>query len=156
MTERVRIKTDKDGYASIDLIRFGMYQVTMEAMEDFPRFITVPDQASVNLPDLLFPVVGQVVLDPAGPYALTVGEDLVITPVVTTIAGVVLEGTATTDVQWKSSDTTVVTVLPSQDTITLRGVAVGIAELQAERLDETIIRIPNTPIVGVPQPITVS
>lgn len=156
VTERQRIQTDENGFASIDLIRFGIYEVTMEAKEDIPRLITIPDLPSVNLPDLLFSVVEQVVLSPVGPYALTVGQELVVTPVVITTSGVELDGAAINDVQWKSSDDTVAVVLPTTDTLTLRGIAAGTAELQATRKDETIIRIPNTPISGVPQIITVT
>lgn len=156
VTERQRIKTDENGYASITLIRFGQYEVTMEAREDLPRLITVPDSPSANLPYLLFPVVDRVGFSPTGPYALEVGEDLVVTPTVLDTAGVELEGAATLDVQWASSDDSVAAVLISTDFITLRGVAAGTAELQATRRDDSIIRIPNTAIYGVPQTIVVT
>lgn len=158
VTERVRIQTDETGYASIDLIRFGMYEVTLEAMEDTPRLITIPDSSSANLPDVLFPVVGQVSLNPDGPYDLTVGaeNELEVTVTSATIAGVDLEGTSNVNISWKSSDESVFVVLVTNDNITLRGIAAGTAELTATRLDESIIRIPNTPIEGVPQLITVS
>ncbi len=156
VTERVQIQTDENGFASIDLIRFGMYEVTVEAKEDTPRRITVPDSPSTNLPDLLLPVVNQVVLDPIGPYSLAVGAELIVTPTVLDSAGVELTGTAINDVLWKSSDTDVLVVTPSATTLTLRGIATGIADVEASRRDETIIRIPNTPVLGVPQTATVT
>jgi hypothetical protein len=38
----------------------------------------------------------------------------------------------------------------------IAGVSVGTAELQAVRADQTIVRIPDTPIEGVPLTIIVS
>lgn len=156
VTEVVRAKTDEDGWASIDLIRNGIYRVTIEAMEDCLRRITVPDLSSCNLPDLLFQVVESVTLTPEGPYALAVDETLEITPVVLTSAGVELEGAASTDVRWSTGDASVASVEASGDILTLRGVATGSTTLEAVRQDESIIRIPSPDITGQPVDITVT
>ena len=154
--ERVEARTDKDGFMRVALIRFGQYDVTIEGLENVLRSISVPDQPNVNLPDLLFPVVASITFDPPGPYTLPRNQEITVTPVVRSSSGEVLEGTATADVNWRSSDDNVLGVKPSATTITLRGVGAGSAELRAERTDTSIIRIPNLPLAGVPVAVTVT
>jgi hypothetical protein len=156
VTERQHARTDKAGYVCVDLVRCGEYNVTLESMEDTIRQVKVPDSASVNLPDLLFPVVESVALAPVGPYAVAVGADLVLTPTVITSSGVPLVGIAEQDVRWYSSDPSVLAVMPSGTTVTLRGLAAGSAELRVERLDTSVIRIPDTAIAGQPVVVTVT
>lgn len=158
LTERLQQRTDDAGFMQIDLVRFGQYEVTLEGFEDSLRVITVPDAPSVNLPDLLFPVVEGISFSPAGPYSVLVGAEhqVTITPVVTTSDGRVLPGTAIRDVRWRSSDANVLAVLPTATTLVLRGIGAGSAQLIAERTDRTIVRIPNTPIQGVPVDVIVT
>lgn len=150
------IRTDESGYAQIDLIRGGCYRVTIEGMDNEDRHIRVPDLASSNLPDVLYAVVARVLLDPPGPYTLAVGAELEVTPVVYDSAGALLEGTASADVDWSTSDNDIAGLSVGQTSITLRGVAAGTAELVATRHDLSIITIPNLPIEGQPINITVS
>lgn len=158
LTELLKQMTDESGYAQFNLVRNGQYQVTVEGFEDEVRIITVPDAPSVNLPDLLFPVVDLITFAPAGPYSILVGaqNDVAVIPTVHTSDGRVLPGTATGDVQWSSSDPAVLAVLVSGSSLVLRGMSPGLARLQAVRADSSIIRIPNTPIQGVPVDVTVS
>jgi hypothetical protein len=156
LSERRSIRTDTAGYACIDLIRGACYLVTVEGLEDEQRQVSVPDSGSANLPDLLFPVVEEVSFDVDGPHSLAVGATLELTPVVTTSAGVVLEGTARADVLWSSSDDSVLSVAPESETLTLRGIAAGSANLVATRRNQSIIRIPSSDIQGVPQAVTVT
>lgn len=156
LSERRSIRTDKDGYACIDLIRGACYEATIEGFEDTLRQVAVPDSPSANLPDLLFPVVEEVTFDPPGPYSLAVGEILEVTPLVVASNGVPLTGTATADVQWLSSDSAVLSVGVTATTLVLTGMSAGSAELQAVRLNQSIIRIPSTAIQGQPQPVTVA
>lgn len=157
VTERVNVRTDKDGYLEVDLIRNGQYNVTVSGMEDVVRMISVPDAPSCNLPDLIFPVVGEVSFDPEGPYALTLGgDDVPITPTIITTAGSVLEGTALGDVIWASSDPTIFVVLPTATQLMLRPQGAGTAQLLVTRQDQTIVRIPDTPIQGQPMDVVVT
>jgi len=128
----------------------------VQGHEDALREIEVPNSSSVNLPDLLFPVVEAVTFDPPGPYALTVGEKLEITPTVVGSNGVPIPGVAGGDVQWSSSDNSVLGVATTATTIVLTGIAPGTAELAAARRNTSIVRIPETPIQGVPQTATVT
>lgn len=157
VTEEKRIRTDCNGYAQIDLIRCGQYNAMMEATgSDKLRLIAVPDLSSTNLPDLLFPRVDRVVWDNPGPYELAVGTTITLTPTVYDSAGKPLCGIASSDVSWKTSDTSIASLEFTPTTIIVRGNGTGTTQLIASRLDSTIIKIPNTPISGVPLDITVS
>lgn len=156
VTERQTIRTDKNGFASIDLIRGAQYSVTIQEFEDRLREISIPDASSANLPDVLFAVADEVSLTPAGPYSLAVGESLELIPVVIASSGLELTGAATADVQWRSSDDTILAVTVTTDTVTIRGNAPGSANITVERTDQTIIRIPDTPIQGQPIAVTVT
>lgn len=155
LTERDITRTDANGYAQIDLIRLGQYDVTIQGMEDMTRTISVPDAPSVNLPDLLFPVVSQIVLSPVGPYIVTIGTDLTITPTITTSDGAVLTGTGAGAVVWGTGDPTVAAVLDNGATLALRALGLGSTSLTAERFDKSVIRYPDIQITGVPVAITV-
>lgn len=154
--ERIRLKTDELGYMVVDLVRFGEYDVTVEGFEDCLRTIRIPDQPSANFPNLLFPVVDRIVFDPPGPYAVGAGSEVVVTPTVYASDGNVLEGTAIEDVQWSTEDSSIAVVLPTATTLVLRGLSAGTTNLLASRKDTSIIRIPDLPISGVPEPITVT
>lgn len=157
LSERRTIRSGKDGYACIDLIRCAEYTATVQGTEDTQRKIKVPDLPSCNLPDLLFPVVDSVSFDPPGPYNLSVGQSLTVKPTVVDTAGVPLGGVDACDVLWSSSDGAVFSVTPSTSTeLVLFGVGAGTAELLAARRNVSIVRIPNTAISGVPQPVTVA
>jgi hypothetical protein len=152
---KVITRTDEDGYVEIDLYRGAKYRVSVEGMESEDRFIRVPDQASTNLPDLLYPVVDHIIFDPEGPYSLNVGDELELTPVVYDSAGATLPGTGQADVEWRSSNMDVLGISVTETVVRLRGVAVGSAELRAARKDLSIIRIPDVPVEGQPLPVTV-
>lgn len=150
LVERVTTRTDKNGYAQLSLVRCAQYDVTIQGFEDYSRTVYVPDQLSVNLPDLLFPVVDRIVFSPPPPFAVPLGDILTVTPTVIASDGRILEGTATADVQWSTSDRDTLGVAVSGATIVFTGIAAGTASVQASRSDTTIVRIPNTPISGVP------
>lgn len=150
------IRTDGDGYVQIDLVRGAVYRVFLQGLEECPRKIRVPDRSSINLPDLLYPVVQSVVLDPEGPLTLTTGSELEVVPIVTGTDGVPLEGTGYRDVLWKVSDSTIAAIQVSKDKLTIRGLSVGATTLTAERKDTSIVRIPDTGISGQPVSITVT
>ncbi len=156
LNERRLTRTDKEGFACIDLIRCANYTATIQGHEDQLRDISVPDAPSVNLPDLLFPVVEEVSFDISGPLSLSAGSTLTLTPTVVASNGVVLPGPGAGDVVWTSSDPAVFKVTVGVETLELQGLTAGTAELQAARTNKTIIRIPDTPIQGVPVSVTVT
>ncbi len=157
ISEERHLRTDEKGYAQIDLIRGAEYEARVESIDgNWLRCIRVPDLARCNLPDVLLPIVERVVLTPEGPYDLTVGQEISVAVQVYDSAGVLLEGTALDDIDWRSSNTDLLLVSPTQTTLTLRGNAVGSAQVTATRKDLSIIKIPNQPIVGQPIDVTVS
>lgn len=156
LSERKTLRTDKAGFACVDLIRCAQYKATVQGTEDTQRSLSVPDAPSANLPDLLFPVVDSVSLEPAGPYTLAVGATLEVVPTVLASNGVPLTGPAGADVRWSSSNSAVMSVGMTATSLVLTGVAAGTAELQVTRLDTSIIRIPQIDIQGVPQVVTVT
>lgn len=165
ISEERHLRTDENGYAQVDLIRGAKYWGRVESLGSAMaaagtstdlRCISVPDAASASLPNLLLPIVDKIVVSPVGPYSLTVGSEVTVTPEIYDSAGALLEGTATGDVQWKSSDEAVLRVTAAQNTLVLRGNAPGTAQLLATRKDSSIIKIPNVPIMGQPLDVTVT
>ena len=156
LSERVSVRTDGDGYACIDLIRGAIYLVTIQGFEDCLREISVPDQPSVNLPDLLFTIVGEISFSPAAPFSFPAGSSFDVVPTVIGSNLVPLVGTANADLLWSSSDEAVFSVSVETEQLVLAGVAAGTAELTAVRRDTSIISVPDTGIVGVPQTVNVT
>jgi hypothetical protein len=156
MPSRIAVRTDINGYTQVNLIRNGQYDVIIQGDRDLMRQVTIPDLGSVNLSDLLFPVVDRVSFDVNEPWDIPIGSSIAVTPTVYLSDGTVLEGTALNDVTWTSSDNTVMSVATSSDVLTLLGLSAGISVLSASRRDYTIIRIPDSPITGQPVSVTVS
>jgi hypothetical protein len=155
LTERDITRTDDKGYMQIDLIRCGQYDVRIQGMEDIYRSVAVPDAPSVNLPDLLFPVVNQITFNPTGPFIVTIGTDVDTTPTIIASDGQVLTGTGAGAVIWGTEDPTIAAVLDDGTKLTLRAFKAGITNLTAQRFDRSIIRYPDLPIVGMPVMVTV-
>lgn len=151
----INLRTDENGYLEVDLFRYGEYSVMLESLEDCPRLVVVPDSPSENVVELLFPVVEQVVFLPAS-LSIAVGEEAEVVPTVTASDQRVLEGAASGDVKYTSSDETVATVSAQGDKLVITGVAAGTAQIDVERLDETIVVIPDSGIVYTPLSITVT
>jgi hypothetical protein len=154
-TERVELRTDEQGYAEVDLIRFAQYDAYVEANEDQVRLINVPDSPSVNLPDLLLPVVASITFAEEAPYSTPLDTSLFLTPTVMTSDGRELPCVGSGDVLWRSDDETVFSVSNTRTQVVIHPAARGTAHLTATRADQTIIRIPNTPISGQPVEIVI-
>jgi hypothetical protein len=155
MPERVTTRSNDSGYAEIPLIRFAQYDVTIEGMEDYQRTISVPDAPAVNISDLIFPVVDVITIEEAGPYTVAQGADLTLTPHVFS-SDLNEQSPISQDVNWSTSDTTKLGLDVQATTLVLRGITPGTYTLLATRRDTSIIRIPNTPIQGVPVTVTVT
>jgi hypothetical protein len=162
---KVELRTDADGYAQLDLYRGAEYSVMVQSLQAaeaddtgaivFPRHIVVPDQSSINLLNLLFPVVDEITFTP-DPVTMSVGDYLDVTTVVKATDERTLVGTGCEDVIYESSDTDVVTVSVEQDKLVLYAVGAGTAEITAVRKDQTIVSIPATTIAGQPLSVTVT
>lgn len=155
MPERVVVRTDKRGYVEVPLIRYGQYDVTVEGMEDYQRTVSVPNTAAVNIGDLIFPVVSSITFDEEGPYTVATGETLVLHPHVYS-SDLNEQPDITRDTLWSTTDSLLLNMVAEKTSISLFGVVAGTYELRAERKDQSIITIPNTPILGMPIEITVT
>lgn len=158
LSERRMIRTNKEGWGCIDLIRGACYAATIEGYEDQTRQISVPDAPSVNLPDLLFPTVGSVSFDLPSPWTLSVGSTLELTPFILTSTGIPMESLARQNLRFEAEDPSVAQVVySSPTTIRLRAMAPGSTKLIARRTNLSIIKIPfSKEVTGSGQTITVS
>lgn len=154
--ERVSIRTDQDGYTSVDLFRTGMYEVMIESQENVIRGVLVPDRSSINLFNLLFPIVVSVDYLPVGPWSLAVGAQLVLTPTVKANDFRTLDGAAgSEDVLYAVDDPTIVGVTVTATTVILSGNASGNTTLRVTRRDNSIVYIPDPGIAGSAVVVTV-
>lgn len=154
LSERVIARTDDNGFVAVPLIRFAMYEVTVQGMEDMLRCVYVPDRASVNIGDLLFPVVTTITFEEPGPYTTPVGTPLTIHPHVFTSDYRELTD-ITSDVLWGPTPPQgSIGIQPTSSSITLIGTVAGSFTFGASPRDASIVRIPNTPITGVPITVT--
>jgi hypothetical protein len=160
---KVELRTDEEGYVEVDLYRGGEYRAMVQSIQAaeadptgaivFDRELVVPDQASVNLLDLLFPVIEEITWTLG---ALAVGDTFDLIPVVLGSDGRTLEGVAHEDVLYEISDTSVATVAVLEDKLVITALASGSTELTATRRDQTVVFIPDVGIVGSPLTITVT
>lgn len=153
--ERVNCRSDKNGYVSVDLIRSGIYSVTIESQENTQRPVHVPDRSSINIFHLLYPRVVGVEYDPPGPWTLSVNGALEVVPVVLSSDYRTL-GVADEDVEYTTLDSSIASVSVQADKITLRGHAVGSTTLRVRRRDNTVVYIPDPGINDGEIPITVA
>lgn len=147
------VRSSADGHLCVDLIRCAEYTANIESFEGESRHVRVPNLPSANIADVLFPVVARVnvVVPP-----LSLVADTVVSPVVHDSAGAVLPGTAHGDVHWYVDDPTVASLVVNADTLGFRGLRRGVTSLRAERKDSSIVRIPDTPIQGMPVTLSVT
>lgn len=165
MGEGIDIVTDREGYAVIDLYRNGQYLAWVSGAQavnsdetsafGFPRHIAVPDQGSVNMPDILFPIVSSITFTPSS-VSLNVGQSVDITTVVTADDGRTLSGTGCNDVYYAVTDTSVANVSVTETKLTVVGIEAGTTTLTATRKDQSIVKIPATGISGQPITITIT
>jgi hypothetical protein len=155
LTERLEAKTDSSGYLEVDLIRFGKYDVTIQGMDDLYRSIEIPDASSVNLPDLLFPVISQVTFDVPTP-TMAVNSPLRIRPTVYSSDGRSSQSTQTEDLVWSIDDPSICSLGVTADELVLFGNAAGTTHIRCTRLNDSVIRIPNPDVSGSPLTVTVT
>jgi hypothetical protein len=152
LKERVRVRSNRQGYVQVNLFRHAHYECTIAGEEDITRKIRVPDTPNVNINDLIFPVVATAVTSPAGPFSISVGQELPIGLQVFASDGECLD-TAIGDVIYSTSDQSILSYTVYKRGMTLIGVGPGTAQVNMCRADRSVKRIPDLPIAG--QPIVV-
>jgi hypothetical protein len=116
--------------------------------------IQIPDSSSACLPVVLYSYVASVSFAESV-FSVNKGETLKLTPTVLDAAGVVLPGTASGQLRWSSTDPSIAAVSSGGSELSIYGGSPGTCELFAERLDTSVVRIPEVPIRGIPIEITV-
>jgi hypothetical protein len=155
--ERVAVRTDAQGYIELDLFRNGIYDATVESMENIQRQVCVPDRSSVNINHLLFPVVVKVEYSPAAPFALAVDGELILTPTITASDFRVLQGAGLDDVLYEMADSSIASVsVVDSDRISIRGLAAGATTLDVSRIDTSVVYVPDPGIDGGAATVTVT
>lgn len=152
---RFVVRTNKQGFMSVDLYRYAMYEVTIAGREEVVRNIEVPNRSSIPLPHLLFPVVVLVAYAEAGPYTVPSGGRLQLTPTVRASNFQEL-GLGADDVLYSILDPAIASVQLSGDRIVIHGHAPGMTTLRVTRLDKSIVYLPDPGIVGGDLPIVVT
>ena len=154
--ERVSIRSDEEGHAVVDLFRDGIYQVTIESHENVLRAVYVPDQSSINLFHLLFPIVVSITYSPVPPLTVAVGAQLEVTPTVKANDYRTLTGTADADILWTTDDPNIASVTTQPTKLSITGVSAGTTTLRAKRSDSSIVYIDDPGISGGAVTITVT
>jgi len=152
---KVYVRTDEDGFCQIDLFRTGEYLVLVEEFEHSRRTIKVPDQASINLIHLLFPVVSEITFGTA-PVTVAAGSYVDVAMTVKSTDGQTLD-ISDRDVTFASSDYAVASAQTmSGNILRVVGVAPGSTTITAERADTTIVTIPAQPLTYTPLNVVVT
>lgn len=85
---KIIVVSQDDGYVEVELVRSGAYDATVQASENEVIRIKVPDAEAININDLIWPYVAQVLWDPEGPIALPVDASISVSPTVVLSTGV--------------------------------------------------------------------
>jgi len=152
---KIYTRSDARGYLSIDLFRTGEYAAMVQGLEHSRRVLKVPDQPSMNLMDLLFPVVHEVSFSP-DPLGLSVGSYVDVDLTIISSDGQTLNA-SDQDVSFASSNTAIaITQLLVNNKLRVMGAGAGSTTIVATRSDMSIVTIPAEPVHYTPLVVTVS
>jgi hypothetical protein len=145
-SKSIYVKSDVNGFCQIDLFRGGEYLVLVEGFENNYREIKVPDQSSINLIELLFPVVSEITYE-SNPVEIDVGESITLGVTIKSSDGQTLSA-YNQDVVFTSEDTSIASIsVLTGDTIQITGIKSGSTKIIASRIDTGIVTIPVQPII---------
>lgn len=134
--DTMHLSTDDDGYIQFDMLRGAKVDVIFGPIADQLIDCEVPDQASVDAVDWVFPWVASVAYNPVGPLAMLVGDtqDVVPSAVLTNGLPAVVGSDEVTPwevLEFTSSDEDIITVSVSGTHLTVLAVGVGAATVTA-------------------------
>jgi len=158
----VELTTDEDGFFSVDLVRGGLFNVTLSGYMDSAPNIRIPDASSCNIVDILFPAPSEVTFDPVGPIALVSGSNVNIEASLLMSDGRTLNNTSDpsqqTFVEYTSSDIDVFTVEGTDgESIVVQAVGAGVATLSAVTVPLSFLpRVPAVVLTITPIVVTVT
>ncbi len=139
--DKVWGRTDDDGYFVVDLFRNAEYRADVESLDIDQRVILVPDAASVNLVNLLFPTVASVAYDP-DPVAVAVGAYVDVTVTIIDSTGRELDY-VDGDVTFTIQDVNIASLSVVGDQLRITGASAGSTTIVATRDDDTLHVIPD-------------
>lgn len=140
--DKVWGRTDEDGYFECELYRNGTYRAHIENLDIQLRAVVVPDASSVNLPDLLFPIVVSAVYDP-DPIDVTVENYVDVEVTYTDSTGIERTDLEEGDLIFTIEDETVAGGQIVEGKLRITGIAVGSTTVIAERADTSITKLPE-------------
>lgn len=147
----IQTNADDDGYVSVDLPRGGMFAVEVAELTAVCRKVTIPDRSGILLADLLFPVPERVDFDPAGPWSVPLGTNLVVVPAITA-SNYADWGRALEQVDYTVVDPTIASVGTSDfngvPALILRGLSGGSTTLEVTPKAGDFHVVPARTIVG--------
>ena len=155
LTGSFTAQTDDKGFVSVDLYRYGIYTVEILGLDPLVRTIEVPNRAAMVIGYLLFPVVIYAIFREATPFAVARGQTLYVTPVVMASNYKTL-GLGLEDVFYDVADPTVASVQVFGDRIAIRGLREGTTTFRVNRLDRSIVYLPDPGITGGEVTLTVT
>lgn len=132
--------TDNNGYFEVDLYRFGDYLVELQSLEH-QRCVSVPDVSSINLVELLFPVVSSVVYDPTA-VTVAAGDTQAVDVTITDSTGLTHELTESL-LTFTSEDESVATIGISAGQLIVSGQSAGSTTITVTQTDTSIVVIPE-------------
>jgi hypothetical protein len=151
---KVVMRTDVDGMIQVDLFRDGEYQASLEGFMDSPRHVIVPDRSAVNLIYLLFPVVHEINFNP-DPVTVATGASVDVVLTILSTDGRELDPDDG-DVTFASDDETVAVAAVVDGVLRITGMAPGTANVEATRVDLSIVTVPDEPDAYTPLVVTVT
>lgn len=159
--EALALRTDADGFVSVDLIRGAQYYITFSGEDDVVWNICVPDMASANLIELIHPAPVLLTWDPTeaplNAVSVAVGETKVI-PFTLTYSDYEVMGKGSSRwVTFINSDDTFMDVGYSDGQVSITAKAVGSANVTTEMLpDLKPVRVPDYNVVAPPLVVTIT
>jgi len=142
------VRTDKNGYVEVQLIRFAQYNVVVEGIEDQTRIIHVPDSPFVNINHLIFPVVREVTFDLASPSIQVAVGATVNVPTHVFTSDLREFDQISSDVAWVSGDDTLFDFTLNAGSIDITGMRLGTTTLTATRRETSVVTIPDPGVLG--------
>jgi len=158
--EGVRVVSDAAGYLEVELPRGGVFDLQIHGQEN-PSSITepvvIPDQAGVELADLLFPYISSVVFDPAGPVVLGIGESQEIIVVAVASNGQEIDPSDVPSLLEFESDNADISVSGTGTGFSVTAGAAGSATISVARVATTFApRLPALPDLATTLEVTAS
>lgn len=149
--QEVRLSTDRTGFIQFDLYRTAVVDFVIPSQNANPYnadgfstifSVTVPDQANVNLADLLYPVPDTLEFIDTSPLVVAIGDTEHIDVTLTDTLNNELENLV--KIKLLSSDTTKVTVVKNGLGIDITRLTAGTVFITAE-LDLDVVKVQHLP-----------